>query len=194
MVTETRNIATCVGASEPRSSSVSLEVDQQFIVIKEASPTSKMRKVVVPSVKQSIQITQVETQSLNQPLVPSTQERSIVERIAIKIVATAPERTEPERELALVTDLVPERTFIPDLGVTPLTTPMPNLASGTTFQEIPATPTTAKVLLLLNSGPIFDKIATQAKSNSTKLLARHTEKLPIEQPTTSNVIPNAVDI
>ena len=88
---------------------------------------------------------------------PSTQERSIVERITIKIVATAPERTEPERELALVTDLVPERTFIPDLGATPLTTPMPNLASGTTFQEIPATPSSAKALLLLNFGPILTK-------------------------------------
>ena len=42
------------------------------MVIEEANPPSKIRRVVVPSVQQSIQAEQSETQPLNLPLVPGT--------------------------------------------------------------------------------------------------------------------------
>ena len=53
------------------------------------NPSSKIRRVVVPSVQQSIQAEQAVAQPLNQPLVPSAQERSMIERIETKIVVAA---------------------------------------------------------------------------------------------------------
>ena len=50
-----RNRATRVGASEPRSSSISQEVEQHFVMIDEANPPSEMRRVVVPFVQQAEQ-------------------------------------------------------------------------------------------------------------------------------------------
>ena len=44
-----RNKATGVGASKPRSSSISQEVEQHFVMIEEANPPFKMRRIVVPS-------------------------------------------------------------------------------------------------------------------------------------------------
>ena len=44
-----KNLATVVGDSKPRSSSISLEVDQQVVLIEEVNPPSKIRKVIVPS-------------------------------------------------------------------------------------------------------------------------------------------------
>ena len=79
----------------------------------------------------------------------------MVKRNKTAIVAAAPERIETEKALALVTDNV-----VPDLKAALTSTPMPNLASVTSSQDIPATPTTAKTLLLLTSGPKFDGIAT----------------------------------
>ena len=75
-----RNIAADVraSASVARSSSISLEMDQQFVVIEEANPPSEMRKAVVPSEQQFVQDVAVKVQSLNLPLAPNTQERSIV--------------------------------------------------------------------------------------------------------------------
>ena len=97
----------------------------------------------------------------------------MVERIEAKIVATALERTELEKDLALVTNSV-----VPNPEATPLTTPMSIPASATTFQEIPATPTTVKTLLLLTFGPKFDKTTTQPGSESAKSSAGNTKKLP----------------
>ena len=123
------------------------------MVIEEANPPSEMRKVVEPLKRQSVQAAAAEVQSLNVPLVPSTQERSIIERIETEPAATTLERTEPEKELALVTDLVPESYVIPNPKVAPPTTPMPIPASATASQDILATSTTAKTLLLLTYGP-----------------------------------------
>ena len=67
-----RNLAAGVGASEPRSSSFSQEVDQHFAVIEEANPSLEMRRVVVPSVEQSKQVEQAAAEPLNLTLVPST--------------------------------------------------------------------------------------------------------------------------
>ena len=123
------------------------------MIIEEAYLPSEMRRVVEPLEQQSVQAAAVEVQFLNLPLVPSTQERSIVERIETELAATTPERIEPEKELALVTDLVPERNVIPNPKVAPSTTPMPIPASATASQDILATPTTTKTLLLLTYGP-----------------------------------------
>ena len=82
---------------------------------------------------------------------------------------------------------------VPDTEATLPTTPMPIPASTTASQQIPATPTTAKTLLLLASGPKFNRTATQAGSDSTKSSAGHTEKLPFGKPTTLDVIPNAAE-
>ena len=158
-----RNLATGVGASEPRSSSFSQELAQQFMVIKEANPPSEMKRAVVPSVQQFEQLEQAAAQPLNLPLVPSTQERSMVERIETETIAVAPERIEPKKDLALVTD-----SIVPDLEIAPPTTPMPKPASVIAFQEIQATPTTAKTLLLLTFGPKFDRTGTQVGFDSTK--------------------------
>ena len=82
---------------------------------------------------------------------PSTQERSMVERIETETIAVAPERTEAKKYLTLVTDSV-----VPDPMAAPPTTLMPIPASATTSQEILATSTTTKTLLLLTSSPKFD--------------------------------------
>ena len=84
-------------------------------------------------------------------------------------------------------------SVVPDLMTTPPTTPMPNLASATMSQEIPATSTTAKTLLLLTSGLKFDKTA-QAGSESTKSLVGHTNKLPSGEPPTANAISDAIEV
>ena len=44
-----KNIATGIGASEQRSSSISLEVDQHYVVIEDVNPPSDMKRVVIPS-------------------------------------------------------------------------------------------------------------------------------------------------
>ena len=99
------------------------------MVIEEANPPFEMRRVVMPLVQQSKQVEQAIAQPLNLPLVPSTQERSMVERIETKIVVATPERSEPEKDLALVIDSV-----VPDPKAAPPTTPMPNPAFATTSQ------------------------------------------------------------
>ena len=182
-------MAASVGASEPRSSSFSQEVDQRFVVIEEANLPSKMRREVMPSVEQSEQAEQAAAQPLNLPLVPSTQERSMVERIKTETVAAAPKRTEHERDFALVTDSV-----VPNLEGAPPTTPMPIPAFATASQEIPTTPNIAKSLLLLTCGPKFDKTVIQAESESTKSSAGHTDKVPSGEPPTANAIPDTVEV
>ena len=85
----------------------------------------------------------------------------------------------PERTIALVTETEAAAISEPETG--PLTTPMPILASVTTSQDIAATPTTAKTLLLLTFGPQFDKTTTPARSEpaqSSTSQSHHTAKLP----------------
>ena len=75
----------------------------------------------------------------------------MVERIETETIAAAPERTEHEKDLALVTDSV-----VPDPEATLPTTLMPTPTSATASQEITTTSTIAKTLLLLTSRPKFD--------------------------------------
>ena len=42
-------MAVGVGSSKQRSYSISLEVDQQVVVIEETNPPSEMKRVVIPS-------------------------------------------------------------------------------------------------------------------------------------------------
>ena len=132
-----RNFATGIGALEPRSSSVSLEVEQQAVVIEEANPPSEMRRVVVPSVHQEELTEQPTAQPTILPLVPMNQERTMVERVEPTL-----ERFEPE--------------------TAPLTTLMPYLGLAIASQDMLATLTTAKTLLLLTFGPQFENIFLKA--------------------------------
>ena len=62
---------------------------------------------------------------------------------------------------------------------------MPNLVLATASQDISATLTTAKTLLLLTSGHQFDKTVTPFHSKSAKSLesqSHHTAKLPSRAP------------
>ena len=58
---------------------------------------------------------------------PNTQERLMVERIETKTAVATPERSEPEKDLAPMTDSV-----VLDPMAAPPTTPMPNPAFATT--------------------------------------------------------------
>ena len=98
-------MAARVGALEPRSS-ISQEVEQQFVVIEKVNPPSKMRRVFVSSMQQFEQAIQATTQSLNLPLAPAAQERTMVKRNEIATVATALKRTETKKVLALATNNV----------------------------------------------------------------------------------------
>ena len=56
-----RILATRFRASKPRSSYISQEVEQHFVVIKEANPPFKMRMVGVPSEQHAAQAGQAIT-------------------------------------------------------------------------------------------------------------------------------------
>ena len=113
----------------------------------------------------------------------------MVERNETTIVAAAPEKTEIENALALVIDNV-----VSDHEAAPTSTPMPNPASTTASQDIPATPTSTKTLLLLTSSPKFNRIATLVGSESAKSSVGNTEKIPSREPPTAYVLPNDIDI
>ena len=73
----------------------------------------------------------------------------------------ATERTEPERAIALVLELKAALAiFVPE--TTPLSTQMPISATATATQDILASLTISHTLLLLTSGPQFDRTATPA--------------------------------
>ena len=118
-----RNIATGGGASKPRSSSISQEVEQHFIVIEEVNPPSEMRKVVLPS---KLPREQPAIATSNSPLVPLNPERPTVE-----MSEPTPKTTKLERTLTLVTHPV-AAAIISELKTAPPTTPMPIQASTTT--------------------------------------------------------------
>ena len=177
-----------VGASEPRSSSISQEVEQHCVVIKEVNPPSEMRRVVLPS---ELPREQPAVATSNSPLVPLNPERPMV-----KMAKLAQKTTERKRTLTLVTHPVAAAVvFEPE--TTPPTTPMPIQASITTSQDIAATPTTAKTLLLLTSAPHFDRTATPACFVSAKSLesnSHHTKKLPSGAPSNAKAFPYAVEV
>ena len=77
-----------------------------------------------------------------------------------------------------------------------ISTPLQNLTTttATISQDIPATISTAKTLLLLTTGPKFDRTAAEATSDSTKSSAAHIEKQPFEEPSIANVLPNAAKV
>ena len=80
---------------------------------------------------------------------------------------------------------------------TPLTSLMPIPASTTTSHDFPTTPTTAKALLLLTSGPQFDRIETLACSAFAKSLeskSHHTDKLPYEEPSNADAFPDPAEV
>ena len=108
---------------------------------------------------------------------PLSQERTMVEK-----AESALERTELERINALVIEVEVADTVL-EPKTAPITTPMPNLVSATTSQDILATLTIAKTLLLLTSKPQFDRIATPVYSKSAKSLesqSHHTANYPLE--------------
>ena len=89
----------------------------------------------------------------------------------------------PERTITLVTET--EAAVVSKPETTPPTTLMPTLASVTASQDIVATLTTAKILLLLTSGPQFDRTATRTHSEPTQSStsqSHHTTKLPSRAP------------
>ena len=51
-----KNIATGIGASEQRSSSISLEVDQHCVVTEDVNPPSEMRSVASPILSKLISL------------------------------------------------------------------------------------------------------------------------------------------
>ena len=114
----------------------------------------------------------------------------------VEIADPASKTTESERTLTLVT--YPRITAIVSEPETAShTTPMPIQASTTASQDIAATLTTTKTLLLLTSGPHFDKTTTPAYSASAKSLesnSYHTEKIPSRSPSNANAFPNASEV
>ena len=62
------------------------------MVIDEANPPFEIRRIVLPPERQFVQVGQAATQSLNLPLVPSIQERSMVEKIDTKPAAATPKK------------------------------------------------------------------------------------------------------
>ena len=101
-------------------------MDQHCVVIEDVNPLSKMRKIVIPSREQGDMTEQLTAQLSSLPLVPSIQERSMVERAEPVL-----DRTKPERTLALVADAEDAvDVFEPKTAHT--STPMPHAATTTT--------------------------------------------------------------
>ena len=85
---------------------------------------------------------------------PINQEGTMVERTDFAL-----ERSKPERIIALVTESEAVVAIL-ELETAPITTLMPNPTFAIASQDIPTTPTTAKTLLLLTSGPQVDRTVT----------------------------------
>ena len=148
------------------------------MVIVEVNPSFEIRRVIVPLEQQ---VAQIGTQPQN-----------------LEIVLAGPEGTKTRTEAAR-----PEGTLvtkaqvdaIPAIEATIISIPMQNLTLPT-FQDIPATRSAAKTLLLLTTGPRFDKTVIEATPDSAKSLTAHTEKLPSKEPsrTQDNVLPNVAEV
>ena len=76
-------------------------------------------------------------------------------------------------------------------------TPMPNLALATTSQDMLATLTTTKTLLLLTSSPQFEQTVNHVRSASSKSSesnSHHTDKLPSGAPSNAKAFPDAAKV
>ena len=182
--------ATEIGGSTKgtKSSSASLEVEQDYIVIEDANPPSKMRRVILPSQESSQQSAQPTIQPSSLPLIPLSQEWFVDQ-----LEEPAPERIRTEMTSILVAQ-PKTASAVARSEIAPLSTPMPQPAIATVSQEFPATPVTAQTLLLLTSTPIFDKIASPTVSEphqSSINHSHHTEKIPSEEPSSAEVPLNA---
>ena len=74
---------------------------------------------------------------------------------------------------------------------------MPQPTIATVSQEFPATPVTAQTLLLPTPTPIFGKTATHAVSDphqSSTNHSHHIEKVPYEEPSSTEVLLNAIEV
>ena len=147
-----------------------------------------MRKVVLPFEPHQEQPA-AQTSSL--PFVTLNQEGTIGERAQL-----AQESTELEKTITLVTHL--EATVVAfELEILPPTTPMPIQTSIIASQDIAATLTTAKTLLLLTLGPQFDRTTTPACSEQAKSSASHSHhiaKLPSKAPSHTDAFPKPSEI
>ena len=70
---------------------------------------------------------------------------------------------------------------IPASKVAIISTLVQNLTLPT-FQDIPATPSTTKTLLLLTTGQMFDRTVAKDAFDFAKSSTAHIEKLPSEKP------------
>ena len=80
-----------------RTSSASLEVEQDYIVIEDVNPPFEMRRVVLPSEESVRRSAQPAIQPSSLPLIPLTQEESLVQP-----AEPAPGRPKPERTPVLI--------------------------------------------------------------------------------------------
>ena len=62
-----------------RSSYTSLEVEHDYVIVKDVNPPSKMRRVVLPSKESARRLAQPTIQPSSLPLIPLIQEGSLVE-------------------------------------------------------------------------------------------------------------------
>ena len=102
-----------------RSSSTSLEVEQDYIVIEDVNPPSEMRRVILPSEEFAQISAQPAIQPSSLPLIPLNQEGSLVQ-----LAEPAPERPEPKMTHVLVAQ--PETApTVAESEITPQCDPMP---------------------------------------------------------------------
>ena len=150
-----------------------------------------MRRVVLPSKVAKRRSKQPVIQPTSLPLVLFFHEESVVHS-----AKTAPERTEPERTLILVTETGNE-AVVSKSEVATLRTLMPHLATTIASQEIHVTPVTTQTLLLLTSTPKYDKPAPPAISEhqlSSTSHSQHMVKLPSRAPSSAEVSVNAAEV
>ena len=71
---------------------------------------------------------------------------------------------------------------------------MQNQATAITSQDFLTALSTAKTLLLLTTGSQFERIATEVVFDSTKSSATYTDKLPYEELSTVDILPNVAEV
>lgn len=111
----------------------------------------------------------------------------MVKRTQIGTEATAPEGT-------MVVKAQVDVVHAAETTLIPLQWKNPTSATTTASQDSPASPSTAKTPLLLTTSPKFDRIATEAASDSVKSSAAHNQKLHSEELSTANVLSNAAKV
>ena len=140
-----------------------------------------MRKVVLAFEQQA---TQDESSHPTLPLIPINQERTLV-----RVKEIIKERVKERAKLASAEKSLEPSTALAQEAATFSTPTQTTLPPS---QHDPTTPTTTNTLLLLTTGPRFDKTT----SDGAKPSASHTEKLPFDElsRTHDNVLPNAAKV